>query len=430
MEDYYRSEKERHKAELKAAKKAYKESLRNGNDPIEPIIDSFIENERERQNKFHSSVNSYLIGSHNNTSNKQKKAERRPRIIKELNSRHKPGYVDPDLQETKKHKPKFSGKIITPKRKTAVRNEAQMSIEEKRRQWIEQFHLKELAKKTTKDVPPIVEKKQVRGNIVISDHFPLHWKYVDFYNGQIIIRPFTANVRNFRPFKQLVIERKDSRRSFNYLRTYFEEKLPTVMCYTHSLLGLIIVDNIKLNLAITTLNRLESISDDIEIEEGSKVARSKFDICCKKGNKLTEDDFKEYKSEFINYLIKEKSISRKIIPCQECLRYEMSKDTYDMEDAFMFVLPNFDGSSTIVYENLNIDRSTLLFKAEKGKEMDAARQIFTFMNGMDLNKRSNLRNKWIRMKGHGIIRYKSINHTELWDWKYNLSQFRNGWGLY
>lgn len=421
MNEHSNKEKEDHKKALKAAKESYKKSMERGE-----TWDDLVKADKKRPRITHKPLQRSEDSEHISRTKKTKPNKRL--ILQRLDERHVAGYVDPKLQEAPRKKKSKKAKQKTNKqdknkqlknRKEIRKQTNRQSLEEQRRKWIEKLH-EDL--NTERREEAIKEQRQ-KALANVSADFPLDWDSVTFGNGQIIIQPFVVDVHGFKPFKTLIIEKKEARRSFNYLRTYFKEKLPKVMCYVSSLRGLVIADTIKLDKALLTLRKLEQV-DDIEYVEGNSTS-SKFDICCRKGKQMNESEFRRFKSEFIDYLVAKRKTSYGVIPCQECLRYEMSKETYEMEDAFMFILPNNDGSSTIVYENLNIDRSTLLFRAEQGHDMDAARQVFTFMNGMDINKRSSLRSKWIKMKGHGIVRYKSLNHTDFSEWKYNLTFFCN-----
>ena len=95
------------------------------------------------------------------------------------------------------------------------------------------------------------------------------------------------------------------------------------------------------------------------------------------------------------------------------------------ESAFLFSLEISDKYSMIVLENVNPNRSTLLFYAQKTMYMDALRAIHSFMQSGVYNKRSELRSKELSFEKYGIIGYSSINHEYLSDWIWQLNSRAN-----
>ena len=83
----------------------------------------------------------------------------------------------------------------------------------------------------------------------------------------------------------------------------------------------------------------------------------------------------------------------------------------------MFSLECRSGDILIVHENVNPDRSTLLFWVKKTAYDKAIREIYDFLQSAEINKRSGLRGGSIDVGNAGIIRYKSINHDDMWSWK-------------
>jgi hypothetical protein len=69
-----------------------------------------------------------------------------------------------------------------------------------------------------------------------------------------------------------------------------------------------------------------------------------------------------------------------------------------------------------VHENVNPDRSTLLFIVKKESYEISIRYIYDFLQGTDINKRSGIREKSIICFG-GIVYYDAIDHDEINTWK-------------
>ena len=66
----------------------------------------------------------------------------------------------------------------------------------------------------------------------------------------------------------------------------------------------------------------------------------------------------------------------------------------------------------IVHENVNPDRSTLLFLVRKEEFQKSIRAIYDFLQSPEINKRSSLRSRDLEIDSAKILRYKSINHDD------------------
>ena len=84
----------------------------------------------------------------------------------------------------------------------------------------------------------------------------------------------------------------------------------------------------------------------------------------------------------------------------------------------MFSLKENTGRYLIVYENVNPDRSTLLFEVEEKDYELTAQSIYDFLQSAEINKRSNLRSRNIELKEANVKRFRSINHDS--SWKYSI----------
>ena len=120
------------------------------------------------------------------------------------------------------------------------------------------------------------------------------------------------------------------------------------------------------------------------------------------------------KSDYINRLVKLQSKKYKVIPCVERLSHANNDVT---EYAFMFSIECRSGNILIVHKNVNPDRSTLLFWVKGAAYDKAIREIYDFLQSAEINKRSSLRDGSIDVGNAGIIKYKSINHDDVWSWK-------------
>lgn len=94
------------------------------------------------------------------------------------------------------------------------------------------------------------------------------------------------------------------------------------------------------------------------------------------------------------------------------------------EYAFLFSLACSSGRILIVHENVNPDRLTLLFLVKHEVYDKAIRAIYDFLQGAEINKRSNLRSKDLDLDEAQITSYKSINHDDVYSWKQTISAYK------
>ena len=146
-----------------------------------------------------------------------------------------------------------------------------------------------------------------------------------------------------------------------------------------------------------------------------------FSQALSKAQKMTQEEFKKYKSKYIDYLVTLQSKNYKVIPCVERLAHSNSDNT---EYAFMFSIECSSGKILIVHENVNPDRSTLLFLVREQDFNRSIREIYDFLQGAEINKRSSLRDRSIEIKNAGIVSYRSINHDDIYSWKQTINTYK------
>jgi hypothetical protein len=95
------------------------------------------------------------------------------------------------------------------------------------------------------------------------------------------------------------------------------------------------------------------------------------------------------------------------------------------EYSFMFTIECTSNVILIVHENVNPDRSTLLFLVKRENYDNTIREIYDFLQSPEINKRSSLREKSLDIKNAGVLRYRSINHDEIYSWKSWINYYKN-----
>lgn len=246
----------------------------------------------------------------------------------------------------------------------------------------------------------------------------LDWDCVKFRNGYIIVfPPMKGSVK----FKPKAVSVTGAIEVYNYLIGYLKERLEPVHCYVEGM-DLVVYDTIRLNEAIVRFSSAARQHGITISGHRNKKFRPKiipYNKALSKARQLTAEDFKKYKSAFIDFLAQQQSKNYKVIPCVENLSYI---DTNTTEYAFMFSLECKNGSILIVHENVNPDRSTILFVIEKDTYDKSIRYIYDFMQSAIINKRSSIREGGI-MCNDKIINYKSINHDDISSWQNIISVF-------
>ena len=275
----------------------------------------------------------------------------------------------------------------------------------------------------------IEEKTDVENNsfdILQKKDWILDWSCVRFKDGYIVVSaPLDDKVK----FKTKAFPLKGSIEAFNYLKDYLNDRLSPVHC-TVEKMNLNIYDQIRLNEAIekfanASRQRGITTTGSIQIKRIAPVQMS-FKQALSKAQQMTPEEFKKYKSKYIDYLVVEQSKEYKIVPCAERLAHTTGNTT---EFAFLFSIPCGNDKVMIVHENVNPDRSTLLFLVRKEEYQKSIRAIYDFLQSPEINKRSSLRSRDLEIDSAKILRYKSINHDDYSSWKQTILFYkRYYWG--
>ena len=250
----------------------------------------------------------------------------------------------------------------------------------------------------------------------------LDWNCVLFKNGYFTVYPPIDRSVSFNPIN---VSCPGVLESFNYLKGYFNDRLSSIRCLVEKM-TLFITDRIILDEAITKF-ATASMQRAITTTGSKSVSRTvlnqvSFNQVLSKAQQLTEEEFKKYKSKYIDYLTNNQYEKYKIIPCVERLAHKTGDMT---EYAFMFSLKCKQDRVLIVHENVNPDRSTLLFIIEENNYEKTIRAIYDFLQGAEINKRSGIRNEAIQISGTGVINYKSINHNDFNSWQNEIEDYIN-----
>ena len=250
----------------------------------------------------------------------------------------------------------------------------------------------------------------------------LDWECVTFKEGYFTVwSPSSSSVS----FKPLNVQARESTGALNYLRAYLKKKLPPIYCTIEGKHNkLVINDPVRLNEAIQVFAK-EARQHAVRVKRNASTpqpSRMSFSQALSKAQQMSASDFRKYKSRFIDFLVDLQDEHYKVIPCVERLAHSGS-DT--MESAFMFTMKCRSGRLLIVHENVNPDRSTLLFTIREDNYMKNVRSLYDFLQSAEINKRSALRSEDFELDELGVGWYGSINHDEFESWSWKIKYYKN-----
>jgi len=261
-------------------------------------------------------------------------------------------------------------------------------------------------------------------DILQKKEWILDWNCVKFKSGYFVVFPPENGEFKFKP---KAFPYRGVSESFNYLKEYLNDRLNPVRCYVEAL-DLTIYDKITLEAAIqrfATASRQRGIkTSGITTTRRIAPLQMSFKQALSKAHQMTPEEFKKYKSEYIDYLVTQQSEKYKVIPCVERLAHTTGDTT---EYAFLFSIQCKSGDILIVHENVNPDRSTLLFIVKCENYDRSIRAIYDFLQSAEINKRSSIRSGDIDKGEVGIECYNSINHDYLYSWKRVIASYKRNY---
>ena len=281
---------------------------------------------------------------------------------------------------------------------------------------------KELEKLNRKDEE--LRKRGVDPSLFLKT-FTINWEYVHFHkNGYTFDPNYNSYISNHY-IDKLYINDVRSRESFNFIIKYLMKRMPIIHYKITENFTIKLLDTPLLEVAINFLVK-EQTKYDIGVGEIADATgrtlnaeRLTFNNAMSKAASMKPEDFKKYKSQFINYLILQQHKQYKVVPMSESITHSNVK--YE-EATFIFTTKGWDNNLLLIIENVNPDRSTVIFRINPNHYTDALQTIFDFMQSDIVNKRSGIREKNLEFSNCGIIEYWSCNHDSFDDWKERMKR--------
>lgn len=270
-------------------------------------------------------------------------------------------------------------------------------------------------------------KNDKDNNPLLNKIFIMNWEDVSFGNKYYSFNPNHNKFLSNNIIEKLYIEDSRSRESFNFIIKYLMKRMPTIhfQITNNQTIKLLDKEKPSLEAAINFLVK-EQAKYNIgvgEIAEATghvlKAEKLTFDSAMSKAASMKPEDFRKYKSLFINYLISQQHKQYKVVPMSESITH--SNLTFE-EATFIFTMKSWNNSLLLIIENVNPDRSTIIFKVNTNKYKNALLTVFDFMQSNIVNKRSSIREKSLSFSECGIIEYWSCNHDSFNDWKERIEK--------
>lgn len=260
---------------------------------------------------------------------------------------------------------------------------------------------------------------------IFKKTFTINWEDVYFYKNYYIFNPNKNNTISKHHIEKLHINDTRSRESFNFIIKYLMKRMPIIHYNITDNFTIKLSDTPSLEAAISFLVK-EQAKYDIGVGEIAEATgrtlnaeKLTFASAMSKAANMKPEDFKKYKSQFINYLIFQQHKEYKVVPMSESITH--SNITFE-EATFIFTVKSWDNNLLLIIENVNPDRSTIIFKVYPNQYKDALQTIFDFMQSNLVNKRSSIRENSLTFSNCGIIKYWSCNHDSFNDWRERMGR--------
>lgn len=256
-------------------------------------------------------------------------------------------------------------------------------------------------------------------DIMKPKEFILNWYDVTFGTKYITINP--PKIGNIK-FAPLSMQNDMSIPPLNAIKEFLQERMPKIHCVAKEN-KLTVIDDIDLSIALRYL-KIKSTKpalnpDEDGLKENLKEERKViptfhvegFEDALSQASKFDKIELAKLKSKYISYLSSKQLDNYKVIPCNEKMSYLSTTFDNGSEPAFIFTLPSSKLNYIVLaVENLNIDRSTMLFSFRRRHYERALHGIFDYLQSYISNKRSELR-RWESFGLGGIeIEYHAVNH--------------------
>ena len=275
-------------------------------------------------------------------------------------------------------------------------------------------HSNEILNNIKRTVLTYCKKLGIDNNIKPSEEvkdngtFYLSWKYVTFTSKAIYLY-HPNNPKSSHPFEY---KTNDSNSAFNSIKSYFINRLPPIYVEAKDMRIIKILDVQNIG------NCIKKLTAKVFSDKQSKRTINSKALIPKTKVLFSKEIADTYKSKYLDWLCLHQS---DCYPIYYSVEVRTNSDLLNTnEDAFIFILTTGMKQITIIYENTNYSRSTLVFKIEKSKLNDAIKEIHEFFASDIMNKREQIANAQLNHPLFISNKFWRVLHTDFDNWKEKL----------
>lgn len=235
--------------------------------------------------------------------------------------------------------------------------------------------------------------------------FLLPCSYVTFLDGFIDVKHPNSQVVERIPCKQ-------SKTALDKVTPYLKRKLPFLWVEAQHGRILKIINSTLLNEVIGILDNKSSAPDMLL----SAKRRKQYQ---RMSNDELRREIKKYKSQYLDYLSERQDDKFKLLYCIERKTHQTVNEA--IEDSFIFTV-KVDRLIVIVHENLDVNRSSIVFYIKPQMYETAIKKIHSFFASDIVNKRQLIASNNIHFKDSGIVAIERIMHNDFQSWKSRIDE--------
>lgn len=238
---------------------------------------------------------------------------------------------------------------------------------------------------------------------------------IEFHDGFYLVSILKDSQKDT-SIKSLSIKDRNSYKSLSYLTKYFQKRMPNNVSIIYTKYNVLGLDHpMMLNNYIKILYENMNVHGEWwgDVQNSNKRTLSH---CVTYSTPYKIKKELDLKNAYIDYLSGHQS-DKIVIKIYEVIGEHE-------EDCFIFTQDVDKDHHAIIFENVNIARSSEIFLCEKDSYNDCINYIFNYFTNYGLDtKRMNIRTKAYAAQKFKAVKYKSVNHESLQTWSATIQEF-------
>lgn len=274
--------------------------------------------------------------------------------------------------------------------------------------------IKSALKSSNPNISTQLKQSTEKGYLSITKVVEIEWNKVVFNEGR-------AWITNPLGVDSVVYDEDGLKESFNRIKKHFNNSFPKIklgLSQSNNILKVINPEIFK-QLIIFIKNshhklNLPKMSPKIVIEENNQLAKIEELSSTNLRDRIFDKD-----SVYLNYLCHRQDKSYPIYCNYENIA---SQGIQNYEEAYIFTITTSSGMNIYIYENSSTFRSSILFISEKEESSKAIKQIHSYFNSNEGNKRKLIQLNQVDFESP-IYTYRRIIHSSFEQWKRDLESY-------